>query len=150
MGKKLRVKSQESRVMENRVYSLVPCPLPLAPDVPPLNPDFPPESILALASGMADDFNNILTTVMAACSLIDKNDPINAELLQYVALIRDSAERAADLSGKLVLASTLKMENGYSASQPHDSVPDGTSIDDKKGDDDVVSHDKISVEAHPS
>lgn len=54
---------------------------------------------------MADDFNNILTTVMGACSLIDRDDPANAELLQCVALIRTSAEHAAVLSDKLMQAS---------------------------------------------
>ena len=58
--------------------------------------------MVTLAEGMADDFNNILTTVMGACSLIDKDDSANAELMQYVSLIRTSAERAAVLSDRLM------------------------------------------------
>lgn len=65
-----------------------------------------PQSMAALAEGMADDFNNILTTVMGACSLIDRDDPDNRELLEYVALIRTSAERAADLSDRLMHVSS--------------------------------------------
>lgn len=58
----------------------------------------------ALAGVMADDFNNILTVVLGACSLIDMDDPANAELLEYVALIRSSAERAAVLADSLAAA----------------------------------------------
>ena len=65
-----------------------------------------PAAMAALAEGIADDFNNILTTVMGACSLIDRDESANVELLQYVALIRASAERAAALSDKLMQAGT--------------------------------------------
>lgn len=57
-----------------------------------------------LAGVMADDFKNILTVVLGACSLIDMDDPANAELLQCVALIRSSAERAALLADSLAAA----------------------------------------------
>lgn len=57
-----------------------------------------------LAGVMADDFKNILTVVLGACSLIDMDDPANAELQQYVALIRSSAERAALLADSLAAA----------------------------------------------
>lgn len=77
-----------------------------------------PESMAALARGMADDFNNILTTLMGACSLIDKDEPANNELLQYVALIRASAERAAVLTDKLVRAGTRQQENTHYDSHP--------------------------------
>ena len=59
------------------------------------------QTLAVLAGGMADDFNNILTIVLGACSLIDMSDPKNAELLQYVALIRSSAERAAILADRM-------------------------------------------------
>lgn len=62
----------------------------------------------ALAGGMADDFKNILTVVLGACSLIDKDDPANAELMQYVALIRSSAERAAVLADSLAAAGNIQ------------------------------------------
>jgi nitrogen-specific signal transduction histidine kinase len=71
-----------------------------------VHPPQMPQSMADLAEGMADDFNNILTTVMGACSLIDKDDPANSELLEYVRLIRASAERAADLSDRLIRASS--------------------------------------------
>lgn len=84
-----------------------------------------PAAISALAEGMADDFNNILTTVMGACSLIDRDEPANAELLQYVALIRTSAERAAALSDKLMQAGTAIDDSVRLASVK-------TSVSDKK------------------
>jgi nitrogen-specific signal transduction histidine kinase len=72
--------------------------------VDPLSANY--DSVADLASGIADDFNNILTTVMGACTLIDKDDATKSELLRYVALIRSSAERAACLSDKLMRASS--------------------------------------------
>lgn len=95
-----------------------------------------PQSIAVLASGIADDFNNILTTVLGACTLIDKDDPANGELLQYVALIRASAERAAALSGRLVSASAVEQEDGYLESCQQSS---DTSASDKKGIDGIES-----------
>ena len=65
-----------------------------------------PDLMFALAAGMADDFNNILTTIMGACSLIDRDDLTKAELLKCTALIQASAEHAADLSGTLMLVAT--------------------------------------------
>ena len=92
----------------------------------------------ALAGSMADDFNNILTTVMGACSLIDKDDPANGELLQCVALIRASAEHAADLSDRLMHVGTSEQENSCSVDHPHGSGPAETSERDKKTNDDIV------------
>jgi hypothetical protein len=60
------------------------------------------ETMVELAHDMVDDFNNILTTVMGACSLIDKSETENKELRQCIAVIRSSAERAVVLSGKLL------------------------------------------------
>ena len=57
----------------------------------------------ALAGELADDFNNILTTVMGACSLIDRDDLTDDELHKCVELIRTSAEHAAVLSSDLML-----------------------------------------------
>jgi nitrogen-specific signal transduction histidine kinase len=100
-----------------------------------------PESLAALAEGMADNFNNILMTVMGACSLIDRDDPANSELLQYVALIRASAERAAALSDRLMRAGLSEQENANSDSNPQDSGSADTSVRDKKSTDDVLSPD---------
>lgn len=86
----------------------------------------------ALAGGMADDFNNILTTVMGACSLIDRDDPGNGELLQCVALIRASAEHAAALSDQLARAGMQEKVNGDTGGCPHDSDSASASVRDKK------------------
>jgi nitrogen-specific signal transduction histidine kinase len=88
-----------------------------------------PQSIAVLASWIADDFNNILTTVLGACTLIDKDDPANGELLQYVALIRASAERAVALSGRLVSSSAVGQKGRYLEICPQSA---DTSISDKK------------------
>jgi hypothetical protein len=80
-----------------------------------------PVSMSIMARGMADDFNNILTMVLGACSLIDKDNPANLGLMQYVALIRASAERAAVLSDHLMRASVLEQEKIPSAAyRPED------------------------------
>jgi nitrogen-specific signal transduction histidine kinase len=99
-----------------------------------------PETIGALASRMADDFNNILTTVMGACTLIEKDDPYNSELLQCVALIRTSAERAADLSDRLMHAGRRIMGGGYSENHSQNV----TSMRDKTKVYDIVSSNKHS------
>lgn len=86
-----------------------------------------------LAGGMADDFNNILTTVMGACSLIDRNEPENQELRQCVAVIRSSAERAVLLSHKLLQASAAPQSDSALV------VKKGASRRDKKQNDAIVS-----------
>lgn len=101
------------------------------------------ESIAALACGMADDFNNILTTVLGACSLIDMDDPANSELLQYVALIRVSAERAAVLSDRLARVCTKGLDDACSGSRPQVSISADTSVSDKKASDGIVSSKNI-------
>ncbi|MBV5340201.1 MAG: hypothetical protein J0665_11700 [Deltaproteobacteria bacterium] len=98
-----------------------------------------PQSIAVLAGWIADDFNNILTTVLGACSLIDKDDPANCEILQYVALIRASAERAAVLSDRLVSVSTLEQEDVCAVCHLRDADPVDTSASDKKGIDGIES-----------
>jgi hypothetical protein len=102
-------------------------------------PSETPELLVTLAGMMADEFNNILTMVMGACSLIDRDDPANAELLRCVVLIRASAEHAADLSGRLMHAGTIALENACSDVHPLASGSAGTSVRDKKSGDDIVS-----------
>ncbi|HBA70854.1 MAG: hypothetical protein A2X82_11020 [Geobacteraceae bacterium GWC2_55_20] len=55
-----------------------------------------------LANSLADDFNNILTVILGASSLIDCDSKTPPELLMCVSLIRASAEHAASLSNRLV------------------------------------------------
>ena len=98
-----------------------------------------PESIAALAGGMADDFNNILTTVMGACSLIDRDDPNNSELLHCVELIRTSAEHATLLSRRLMCAGTAGLENICFDGIPQDSDVINKAVRDKKKRDGIVS-----------
>ncbi|NTW80858.1 MAG: hypothetical protein HGB32_12045 [Geobacteraceae bacterium] len=95
----------------------------------------------ALASGMADDFNNILTTVMGACSLIDKDDPNNRDLHQCVELIRTSAEHAAALSVTLMRAGAVDKVGANPGDHLQDSASAATSVRDKKSCDGIVSSD---------
>lgn len=99
-----------------------------------------PQKMVTLAEGMADDFNNILTTVMGACSLIDKDDSANAELMQYVSLIRTSAERAAVLSDRL-------MHVGMTEPEIRESNPEPASGRDKRAKNDIASTEPNSGDA---
>ena len=97
-----------------------------------------PESMAALASGMADEFNNILTTVMGACSLIDKDDPTNGDLHQYVALIRASAEHAAALSASLMCVGEKDQVVGRADRHRQNFTSVDRSVRDKKNSDGIV------------
>ncbi|MBW4055194.1 MAG: hypothetical protein HIU83_07295 [Proteobacteria bacterium] len=106
----------------------------------PTNPAIPdPETIDVLACRMADDFNNILTTLLGACSLIDMDDPANGELLHYVALIRASAEHAAALSDRLASAFTRDQKNNCTVNPQHISGSAAISVSDKNSRDGIVS-----------
>jgi len=61
------------------------------------------ESIGQLAGGVAHDFNNILSGILTAASLLD--DPqwgLNEKGRKYVSMILKSSERAADLTNRLL------------------------------------------------
>jgi nitrogen-specific signal transduction histidine kinase len=107
-------------------------------DHPSLPSQVPP-SMAALASGMADDFNNILTTVMGACTLIDKNESATKELLHYITLIRNSAERAATLSDRLMHAGDSPQSKESEPVNFDKGLPIATSKRDKKFKSSVVS-----------
>lgn len=66
------------------------------------------QTVKVLASGLADDFNNILTVILGACSLIDSECISHSDLLQCINLIRTSAEHAALLSNQLRQACLLE------------------------------------------
>ena len=75
-------------------------------NTPPPTPEMP-ESVASLACGMADDFNNILTVILGACSLINMEATADSELLRCVSLIRVSAEHAAASADRLALMSGM-------------------------------------------
>lgn len=60
-----------------------------------------PDFFGVLADGVADDFNNILTVIIGACSLLEMDTADNSERMQCVARIRNYAERAAQLTRSL-------------------------------------------------
>lgn len=62
-----------------------------------------PQSINSIAIELSDDFNNILTVILGACSLVDSDSSTDPELLKCIYLIRTSAEHAATLANRLVL-----------------------------------------------
>ncbi|MGL1934246.1 MAG: response regulator [Fibrobacterales bacterium] len=60
------------------------------------------DAIGNLAGGIAHDFNNMLGGIMGGVQLLDKNIPKNEKTSKYIKLIMDSAQRAADLTSKLL------------------------------------------------
>lgn len=54
-----------------------------------------------LAAELSDDFNNILTVILGACSLIDMGAADDRELNRSMTLIRTSAEHAIALTDRL-------------------------------------------------
>lgn len=60
------------------------------------------DSIETLAGGVAHNYNNILTIIIGACSMLEKNVAGHPEQLTLITLINDSAERAARLTQSLL------------------------------------------------
>jgi len=60
------------------------------------------ESVGTLAGGVAHDFNNILTVIIGAATLLNKRLEKDPELGPVVDLMRESAERAARLTQNLL------------------------------------------------
>lgn len=60
------------------------------------------ESVGTLAGGVAHDFNNILTVIMGAGAMLQMKLADNAELGQFVRLILNSSDRAAQLTQNLL------------------------------------------------
>lgn len=60
------------------------------------------EPIRDLASEVADGFNNLLTVIIGACTLLEKNAGNDPEQILYVDRIRNSADRAARLTQSLL------------------------------------------------
>jgi signal transduction histidine kinase len=63
------------------------------------------ESVGALAGGVADDFNNILTVIIGACTLLEMNAAGHPEQMTVISRIRSYAERAAQLTQDLLVFS---------------------------------------------
>lgn len=60
------------------------------------------EAIGRLASGVAHDFNNILTCIIGNASLLIRNEPDNLELVEQLNDIKKAGERAAELTKQLL------------------------------------------------
>ena len=60
------------------------------------------EAIGKLAGGIAHDFNNMLTGIMGASYVLQKKLQADKESAEFIELIIESSERAADLTGKLL------------------------------------------------
>ena len=71
------------------------------------------DSIGTLASGVAHDFNNILTVIMGSCTLLMMKAKSDPELQPFAQQIQDSSERAAKLTQNLLAFSrNQKMRMG--------------------------------------
>lgn len=94
-------------------------------DPPPCGQDRTTEQ---LAAELSDDFNNILTVILGACSLIDLGAADNRELNRSVTLIRTSAEHAIALTDRLAHMSgappKADIRNLYRHDQPAVPCPD--------------------------
>jgi PAS domain S-box-containing protein len=60
------------------------------------------ESIGRLAGGVAHDFNNVLTPIIAYTELAALNKSADAELRDYLSQVREAAEHAAELTKQLL------------------------------------------------
>ncbi len=60
------------------------------------------EGVGRLAGGIAHDFNNLLTVILGNASLVEQELPAESELRQDVTVIREAAERGADLTRQLL------------------------------------------------
>ena len=60
------------------------------------------EGVGRLAGGIAHDFNNLLTVILGNASLVERELPAESSLRADVAMIRDAAERGADLTRQLL------------------------------------------------
>lgn len=60
------------------------------------------ESIGTLAGGVAHEFNNILTVVIGACTLLEMKPASSFDQEEYITQIRTAAERAAHLTQSLL------------------------------------------------
>jgi PAS domain S-box-containing protein len=72
------------------------------------------ESIGTLAGGVAHDFNNILTVIIGACTLLEMEVANDPEQLNLVTQISSSAERAAKLTQSLLAFSRRQTINRQS------------------------------------
>lgn len=77
-----------------------------------------------LTGGIAHDFNNMLTGILGASQFLEtsisNDDPVN---LEFVKLIKKSANRAADLTNKL-LAFSHKSDKKYKIMDVHSVIDD--------------------------
>jgi signal transduction histidine kinase len=64
------------------------------------------EFISTLASGVAHNFNNILTIIIGACTLLEMKPVCSSDQALYISRIRSAAERAANLTQSLLAFSS--------------------------------------------
>ncbi len=79
------------------------------------------ESIGTLAGGVAHDFNNILTTIMGYCSLINMKAAKGNPVLGYIDQIMEAANRASTLTHSL-LSFSRKQVTGTKAIDVNETI----------------------------
>ena len=69
------------------------------------------DSIGTLAGGVAHNFNNILTIIIGATAMLEKNSADNPEQREVISMIKASADRAAKLTESLLAFSRTQVIN---------------------------------------
>lgn len=85
------------------------------------------ETIGQLAGGIAHDFNNMLGGIIGAAELLKKRLPHDPKTSKFLGMIMDSAERAADLTKKL-LAFSRKQHIGSTPVDVHSALRNTLSL----------------------
>lgn len=85
------------------------------------------DAIGQLAGGVAHDFNNMLGGIMGGAELLKLRLPDDEKCTEYFDIIMKSAERAADMSGKL-LAFARRQASGSTPVDVHRAVEDAVAI----------------------
>ena len=102
------------------------------------------EAIGQLAGGIAHDFNNMLAGIIGCASILEKKLPKDSPDHKYIALIEDSATRAASLSSQL-LSFSRKQELTTANLDLHTVIQDAIAILENTIDKRISIHTNLSA-----
>ena len=105
------------------------------------------QAIGQLAGGVAHDFNNMLGGIIGASELLNKQLAKNDKAVKFTDMITNTAERAAELTDKLLAFS----RKGKSVSTPvdiHGSINEATAILERSIDKRITLNSKLEASCH--